>query len=107
MMIPWFTHPDAAARIRQDFKRADWYAIASALDSIARENLEPSLHQISHPALVIVGSQDTTVPPLEGRMAARRLPAGRLLELPSVYHQPLDETPETVIDAVRDFLIES
>jgi pimeloyl-ACP methyl ester carboxylesterase len=107
LMMPWFTHLDAAARIRQDFKRADWQAIASAIDSLARENLEPYLDQIPHPTLVILGSHDTTVPPREGRLAADRLPAGRLLELPSIYHQPLDETPQTVINAVHDFLIET
>ncbi len=107
MMMPWFTHREAAERIRQDFKRADWQAVTYAIDSIARENMEPFLTQIPHPALVIIGTRDTTVPPQEGRLSAAQLPAGHLLELPDVYHQPLDESPQIVIDAIRDFLTES
>jgi pimeloyl-ACP methyl ester carboxylesterase len=107
MMIPWFAHREAALRIRQDFKRADWQAITAALDSIARENLESHLSQLPHPALVIMGSRDTTVPPHEGRLAASLLPNGRLLELPAIYHQPLDEAPQTVVQAVNTFLTES
>jgi pimeloyl-ACP methyl ester carboxylesterase len=104
LMMPWFSHRDAAARIRQDFKRTSWQAAAYALDSIAHENMEDHLAQITQPTLVIIGSRDATVPPREGRMAAERLPNGRLLELPAIYHQPLDETPEQVIPVVRDFL---
>jgi len=106
LAMPWFTNSEAAARIRQDFKRTSWQAAAYAIESIARENMEPYLDQISHPALVILGSRDGTVPPHEGRLAAGRLPNGRLLELPAIYHQPLDETPATVIAAVHDFLSE-
>jgi pimeloyl-ACP methyl ester carboxylesterase len=92
------------ARIQQDFKRADWQAAAGALESIARENLLPHLVDIPHPALVIVGKRDMTVPPDEGRAAARRLPRGSLLELPKINHQPLDEAPGPVIRAVDAFL---
>lgn len=106
VMMPWFTHPEAAARIRQDFKRSRWQAAAYAIESIARENMEPYLHQITHPTLVILGSRDTTVPPREGRLAADQLPNGRLLELPAVYHQPLDEASARVIPAVQAFLTE-
>jgi pimeloyl-ACP methyl ester carboxylesterase len=104
LMTPWFTHAEAAARIRQDFKRTSWQAAAYAIESIARENMEPYLEQITQPALVIIGSRDATVPPREGRMASQRLPNGQLLELPAIYHQPLDECPDKVIPAVRDFL---
>lgn len=104
LMMPWFTHSEAAMRIRQDFKRTSWQVAAHAIESIARENMEPYLDQIPHPALVIIGSRDATVPPREGRMAASRLPKGQLLELPAIYHQPLDESPDKVIPAVKDFL---
>jgi len=107
LMMPWFTHPQEAARIRQDFKRSAWAAATYAIDSIARENMLPYLDQIAHPTLVIVGGRDGTVPPREGRLAAERLPNGRLLELAGVYHQPLDEAPADVIAAVQTFLSET
>jgi pimeloyl-ACP methyl ester carboxylesterase len=102
--IPWFMDREVAARIRQDYQRADWLAASQALASIARENLGPHLPTISHPALVIIGGLDSTVPPDEGRLAARMLPKGRLLELPKVGHQPLDEAPQSVIQGVDDFI---
>jgi pimeloyl-ACP methyl ester carboxylesterase len=37
-------------------------------------------------------------------MAAERIPQGQLLELPGIYHQPLDECPDKVIAAVQNFL---
>ncbi len=104
MIMPWFSNTEAAARIRQDFKRTSWQAAANAIESIARENMELYLDRITQPTLVIIGSRDSTVPPREGRMAAERLPNGRLLELPAIYHQPLDERPDKVIQAVQDFL---
>jgi len=107
LSVPPYVGPAAADRIRQDFKRASWQAAASAIASIARENLEPELRTIQQPALVLIGADDTTVPPQEGRLAAHRLPNARLLELPGVNHQPLDEQPETVIAALRDFLVET
>jgi pimeloyl-ACP methyl ester carboxylesterase len=99
-----FLEEEAIARIQEDFKRSDWQAAAGALESIARENLMPHLGDIPHPALVIVGKRDMTVPPEEGRAAARRLPRGSLLELPKINHQPLDEAPGPVIRAVDTFL---
>jgi pimeloyl-ACP methyl ester carboxylesterase len=100
----FFLEAEVIARIQEDFKRSDWQAAAGALESIARENLLPRLGEIPHPALVIVGKRDMTVPPEEGRAAARRLPRGSLLELPKVNHQPLDEAPGPVIRAVDAFL---
>jgi pimeloyl-ACP methyl ester carboxylesterase len=104
MMIPWFTQKEVALRIRQDFKRSSWPAASYAINSMAREDMTPYLDQITQPTLVIVGSRDTTVSPTEGRFAAHRLPSARLLELPAVSHQPLDESPRRVIAAVEDFL---
>jgi pimeloyl-ACP methyl ester carboxylesterase len=100
----WYLDQATAFRIQQDFQRASWPASAHALQSIAKENMQPYLPMIQQPTLVILGGNDTTVPPDEGRLAAKELPNAKLLELPSVHHQPLDEQPERVVSAVRDFL---
>lgn len=100
----WYLDESAAARIQQDFQRASWQASTHALHSLASENMQPHLPNIPHPTLVIIGSNDTTVPPNEGRLAAATLPNGRLLELPHTHHQPLDEQPEQVVKAVQDFI---
>jgi len=100
----WYLDEATAARIQQDFQRASWQASTHALHSLARENMNPHLPTIQHPTLVIIGSNDTTVPPNEGRHAASHLPNGQLLELPHTHHQPLDEQPEQVVSAVQGFL---
>jgi 3-oxoadipate enol-lactonase len=100
----WYLGAEASARIVEDYRRASWQAAAYAIQSIARENLEPHLPSISQPALVMVGSWDSTVPPNEGRLAAGRMPNARLVELPGVRHQILDERPQQVVAAVETFL---
>lgn len=100
----WYLDETAAARIQQDFQRASWQASTHALHSLASENMQPHLPKIPHPTLVIIGSNDTTVPPNEGRLAAATLPNGHLLELPHTHHQPLDEQPERVVKAVQEFV---
>lgn len=106
LTTPGFVNEATMVRVRQDVKRASWQAAASGLRSIARQDLGPRLREIRQPALVIVGSNDMTVPPEESRYAARHLPEGRLLEIPNISHQALDDAPRPVISAVRDFLTE-
>lgn len=100
----WYLDDNATARIIDDYKRSSWQAVAYSIQGIARENLQPCLPKITQPALVVVGSWDTTVPPEESRLAAHSLPNGRLLELARTRHQLLDERPQRVIAAVREML---
>jgi pimeloyl-ACP methyl ester carboxylesterase len=104
--VPPSVDPVAAQRIREDFQRSAWQAAAYAIDSLARENMEPALSQIRQPTLVIVGAEDYTVPPEEGRLAARQMPKAQLLELAGIYHQALDEAPHDVMTAIEHFLTE-
>jgi pimeloyl-ACP methyl ester carboxylesterase len=69
----------------------------------AHNDLSPRLHELRTPTLVIVGRRDRTVPPENGRMAARRIPGARLIEMPTDHH-PGDEAPEAFLDALRQFL---
>jgi pimeloyl-ACP methyl ester carboxylesterase len=102
---PGMADEHSVLRIRHDVKRSSWRAAAHGIRSIARENLGPHLHTIQHPALVIVGSRDLTVPPEEGKHAAEHMPHGELIELAGLSHQVLDESPRRVIEAVRQFLV--
>jgi 3-oxoadipate enol-lactonase len=69
----------------------------------AHSDLSPRLHEIRTPTLVIVGCRDRTVPPEDGRLAARRIPGAQLIELPTDHH-PGDEAPEAFLEALRQFL---
>ncbi|MDL1899357.1 alpha/beta hydrolase [Anaerolineae bacterium CFX9] len=109
MLAPVFSAPvyvsrSEHARYIQDFRRASWRAAIGALESIAQQDLTPQLAKIPHETLVMVGQRDFTVPPAEGRLAAERMPAARLVDLPGVHHQPLDEAPAQFINLMRNFL---
>lgn len=69
----------------------------------ARSDLSPRLHELRQPTLVVVGRRDRTVPPDDGRLAARRIPGAQLVELPTDHH-PGDEAPEAFLEALRRFL---
>ena len=69
----------------------------------ARSDLSPRLHEIHRPTLVVIGRRDRTVLPEDGRLAARRIPGARLIELPTDHH-PGDEAPEAFLGALRAFL---
>ncbi len=93
-------------RIYDDFKRMSWQGAVTGLDGITRQNLAPHLEKIKQPALVIVGANDYTVPPDEGKLAAAMMPKGKLVEFRASHHQPLDEEPERFVETVRSFLRE-
>jgi pimeloyl-ACP methyl ester carboxylesterase len=69
----------------------------------AGSDISPRLGEVRAPTLVIIGHRDRTVPPEEGRLAARRIPGARLVDLPTG-HNPGDEAPEAFLKALREFL---
>lgn len=98
-------HPkETRERIMHEFRSARWQAAADSLKSLAAENLEPHLPHIDKPTLVIVGCHDFTVPPDEGRLAARLIPYAQLVEFANSHHQPLDEETPYFIETMRRFL---
>jgi len=69
----------------------------------AHNDLSLRLDEVRVPTLVVVGRRDRTVPPEDGRLAARRIPGARLVELPTDHH-PGDEAPEAFVQALREFV---
>jgi pimeloyl-ACP methyl ester carboxylesterase len=100
------TSPDKATQKRKtdDVKRMQWRAAIDSLETLAQPSMEASLAQIEQPALVIIGTRDYTVPPAEGRLAAKNLPNAMLIEYRGGLHHPLDEDPERTVKSVRVFL---
>jgi pimeloyl-ACP methyl ester carboxylesterase len=101
---PWQVNERVARQIEEDFQRTRWWAGVNSLESMATENLAPYLRQIRQPTLVIVGRNDRTVPPSEGRLAAQRIPNARLEDIPRCRHQVPDENPERFRALLRGFL---
>jgi pimeloyl-ACP methyl ester carboxylesterase len=100
----WYVEAATSERIVKELQQASWEAATAAILSIPEHNLEAVLPGIQQPTLVVVGSADPTVPPEQGRLAARLIPQAQLLDLPGVHHQPLDERPEEVLAALARLL---
>ena len=65
--------------------------------------LEAELPGIAVPLLLVVGLQDGTVPPSEGRRVRDRVPGAQLVELPGLGHLAHEERPATVAQLLREF----
>lgn len=92
-------------RNQEDLARMSADALIGCARAVARANLASGLGDVAVPTLVVVGRRDATVPPREGRLAARAIPGARLAEL-AAGHLPLDETPAEALDLLAGFLLE-
>jgi pimeloyl-ACP methyl ester carboxylesterase/carbon monoxide dehydrogenase subunit G len=92
----------------------DWFAgvegmtaesLAQATDAVAnRPDWTSRLGEIHHPALVVAGSVDTTMPPPHSERLAEALPRGRYVSLAEVGHGVPVERPHDLAAVVREFL---
>ncbi len=68
-----------------------------------RTDLPARLSDIAAPALVIVGENDTVVPPRHGARIARALPGARCEWVRGGGHIPFEEAPRVVNRLILDF----
>jgi 3-oxoadipate enol-lactonase len=62
------------------------------------------LGSLTHPTLVVHGTEDPLVPPANGAALARTIPGARLVELPGCGHLPMWECPGRLAEVVGGFL---
>lgn len=79
-------------------------ALAMLKAIMQREDILPRLHAVDVPALVLVGSEDTSLPPPRARRLADALPRATYLEIPQAGHLSALEQPRRVTAAMLDFL---
>jgi magnesium chelatase accessory protein len=80
--------------------------VAGVLEMMARWNLAPlqaELPKLAVPLLLVVGADDRTVPPGEGRRVRQRVPDAELVELPGLGHLAHEERPQRVEGLVTGF----
>ena len=97
--------PDIAEAMRQDWKDTDARTAIETLVSMPKSDMMPFLTDIAHPTLVMVGSNDLTVPPSEGQTAALYMPNAQLVTFSQAMHRPFDEQPQDFMPTLRAFLI--
>lgn len=103
-----------AFRVRSPEVVRDWLAgvegmtpesLAQALVAVAdRPDWTGRLGEITHPALVVAGSVDTTMPPPHSERLAKALPRGRYVPLAEVGHGVPVERPHELAAVVGEFL---
>jgi pimeloyl-ACP methyl ester carboxylesterase len=101
---PLHPNPYLAKRVQQDFLELNPRAALQALVSMAQQNTEEDLKNIQQPTLVCVGEGDITVPPSEGKTAARLIPNAELVTFDKARHHPMDEQTDGFVPVLKDFL---
>lgn len=100
----WLVEQYRAAR-QPGFLEATVASLRAVLGPLGqRQVLVRQLGRLSMPTLIIWGTADWVIPLTHGRRAARRLPAGRLVQLSRCGHAPQVECPAGVAEALSRFL---
>ncbi len=71
---------------------------------ISRADSRPLLPKITIPTLVVVGKDDTLIPPDDGKEIAAGIPGTQLKEVELGAHMCMIERPETVTKLLAAFL---
>lgn len=73
------------------------------LGAVMKHETIDRLSQITHPTLVMTGTEDTLVAPANSRMIAERIPGARLIEFEDTGHVFFTEKPDQVNRVLIDF----
>ncbi len=98
------SNPELAEQMKQNFMLARPEAGIEALISMAKQNTQEHLTEITQDALVCVSENDATVPHTEGRTAATYMPNAELINFTESLHHPMDEETDKFIPILRNFV---
>jgi pimeloyl-ACP methyl ester carboxylesterase len=76
------------------------------LGAVMKHDTIDRLSEITHPTLVMTGTDDTLVAPANSRMIAKRIPGARLIEFEDTGHVFFTEKPDEVNRVLIDFFRE-
>ena len=76
------------------------------LGAVMKHDTIDRLSEITHPTLVMTGTDDTLVAPGNSRMIAKRIPGARLIEFEDTGHVFFTEKPDEVNRVLIDFFRE-
>ena len=76
------------------------------LGAVMKHDTIDRLSEITHPTLVMTGTEDTLVAPANSRMIAERIPGARLIEFEDTGHVFFTEKPDEVNRVLIDFFCE-
>jgi pimeloyl-ACP methyl ester carboxylesterase len=80
------------------------HALSERLREIATDLAPARIRSLHVPTLILWGSRDRLIPPLNARSFERDIAGSRLVILPGLGHVPQEEDPQASVAPVRQFL---
>jgi 3-oxoadipate enol-lactonase len=96
-------HPDLIDERRRVLMGIDPKAFQAACKILQEADLEPLLHRLDVPTLVVCGEFDQATPPVLNKAIAGKVKDARYIELPGCGHCPPLEQPDQFIAAIKEF----
>jgi 3-oxoadipate enol-lactonase len=97
-------HPEAIAERKAVLLAIDPQAFQAACKILQEADLEPLLHRMHVPTLVVCGEFDQATPPPLNKSIADKVAGCRYVELPGCGHCPPLEQPQAFLAAIKDFV---
>jgi len=97
-------HPEAIEERKAVLLDIDPRAFQAACKILQEADLEPLLHRMHVPTLVVCGEFDQATPPPLNKLIADKVIGSRYAVLPDCGHCPPLEQPQAFLGAIRDFV---
>jgi 3-oxoadipate enol-lactonase len=97
-------HPEKIEERKAVLLGIDPKAFQAACKILQEADLEPLLHRMQMPTLVVCGEFDQATPPPLNKSIADKVAGARYVELPGCGHCPPLEQPQAFLAAIKDFV---
>ena len=97
-------HPEAIEERKAVLLEVDPKAFRAACKTLQETDLEPLLHRMHVPTLVVCGEFDQATPPPLNKSIANKVAGAAYVELPGCGHCPPLEQPQAFLAAIKDFV---
>jgi 3-oxoadipate enol-lactonase len=97
-------HPELIDERKKVLMGIDAKAFQHACKILQEADLEPLLHRMKVPTLVVCGEFDQATPPSLNKAIADKVAGAKYVELPGCGHCPPLEQPEQFIAAIKEFV---
>jgi 3-oxoadipate enol-lactonase len=97
-------HPELIDERKNVLMGIDPKAFQAACKILQEADLEPMLHRLEVPTLVVCGEFDQATPPALNKAIAEKVKGARYVELPGCGHCPPLEQPQQFIAAIKEFV---
>jgi 3-oxoadipate enol-lactonase len=97
-------HPELIDERKRVLMGIDPKAFQHACKILQEADIEPQLHRLKLPTLVVVGEFDQATPPVLNKAIADKVEGAKYIELPGCGHCPPLEQPQQFLAAIKEFV---